>query len=464
MHAPIVLLLGHTNVGKSTLFNTLLRKKSAITYDQPGITRDIRAEHCTIIPGHECILIDSPGFHPFKNQQHLSIHPETLEALKEQIQSADIIVFVTDCLQGLDKHDKYWLRYCEKAEANLVLCINKCDLADPITSCYSFQTSHIVTVSCLQKTTIQTLKSLLASIIVTRKSNRYSQPSSDDSTVNYALQNHNNNNNCLTHNSIMLMGKPNVGKSTLTNQLVGAHISTASQTAGTTRDIVTTSFSWRGKSFTLMDTAGIRRASKLVDPIEKLSVGQVLQALKMGVDVIALLIDANEGITDQDFKLIRLILQARTRICIVVNKWDLLSASEKNHRKKTFQDALSVFPSLPLVYISASKRLSINPLIKVLTKVLATTPIMPSSHLTKLLYKAIETHPPPAIDGRRIKPRFAHSIGNRFKIIITGNQVELLPKSYQRYLVNFFQKHLGLLGIDIIIVLSNKHNPYNKDS
>lgn len=464
MYTPIVLLLGHTNVGKSTLFNTLLRKKSAITFDQPGITRDIRAEHCTITPGHECILIDSPGFHPFKNQQHLSIHPETLEALKEQVQSADIIIFVTDCLQGLDEHDKYWLRYCEKTEANLVLCINKCDLADPIASCYSFQTAHIVTISCLQKTSVQTLKSLLASVIETRKSKTFSLPAKENTTVGQALQPISNGNNGRTHNSIMLMGKPNVGKSTLTNQLVGAHISTASQTAGTTRDIVTSSFSWRGKSFTLMDTAGIRRASKLVEPIEKLSVGQVLQALKVGVDVIALLIDAHEGITDQDFKLIRLILQARTRICIVVNKWDLLNASEKNYKKKTFQDALSVFPSLPLVYISASKRLSINPLVKVLTKVLATTPIMPSSHLTKLLYKAIEAHPPPAIDGRRIKPRFAHSIGNRFKVIITGNQVELLPKSYRRYLANFFQKHLGLLGIDIIIVLSNKQNPYHKNS
>lgn len=479
MHTPAVLLLGYTNVGKSTLFNALLGRKAAIVYDRAGVTRDCRMEQCQLTENSDTILlIDSPGIENLTLSDTPSViinHHEKI--LKASITSADIILYVTDAISGITQEDIQWIRYCQKSNKRIIACINKVDSDRTVLhpSVYTLGAEHTCTLSAKTKEGVAGLKQHLGTLLKEYNKNHTSdlfyednikQHQSDEPQHSLLLQTQELKPLVPTQAppTLMLIGKPNVGKSTLTNQLAGQAVSTATHHSGTTRDIVKAEFTWSKKRFTLLDTAGIRRQVKVHDPVEKLALSQVFQALKSGVDAIAFLIDAQDGFSDQDYKLIRLILESRTRVCIVCNKWDLLSHTSKAELKYNIQHTLQLFPTLPVVYISASKRECINKLMKTLTKILATSSILPTSHLTRILYKAIADHPPPTHDSRRIKPRFAHSVGRDYRIVITGNQVEILPQSYRRYLTNYFQKHLGILGINLELLFKNKSNPYDQVS
>ena len=488
---PIILLLGYTNVGKSSLFNTLLKKKLSITWDQSGVTRDFRAEICTL-EKHSCILVDAPGFTTQLLLQAVSdpIEHATKASLLDHIAASDVILYMVEAALGLSHVDHYWIKQCHSEGKTVLLVVNKVDQSEIHPSCYQMDSNVVQAISVKSRQGLQALREYMANLGASAPpfdtSRYYNRPHvlairktilayATSTQAEVSLGNHADDNPKLTlnahaparllhHNNIMLIGKPNVGKSTLTNQLVGHKVTIASSIAGTTRDIVRTTFQWNQKIFSLLDTAGMRRSTKIFDPLEKASIAQVHNAIKQGVDVIALLIDAQEAMSDQDFKLIQLCWDARVKLCIVVNKWDLLSSHHKAIAKKHYQDKLSVFPTLPIVFISASKRESIQRMMKVISKILATSSSMPTSHLTKTLYQAIEKNPPPTAGGKRIKPRFAHSTQEKFKVIITGNQVESLPLSYKRYLQNHFQKHLGIVGIDLQIILSNKYNPYQKNT
>ncbi|MEC8461401.1 MAG: ribosome biogenesis GTPase Der [Pseudomonadota bacterium] len=436
---PLILILGYTNVGKSSLYNMLLNRNTAVVFDQDSVTRDCNVQSYTTKSGYDAWLVDSPG-----STEHS--HAQSDDILSDYIEQADLILYVIDAQLGLHHIENKWIRLCQQLKKRIWVIANKVDLApDCHPSIYHLGLTNLYLVSVKTKQGRSLLLDELSTFI------------KHHSCGNVVLENEDPS----TH--IMLMGRPNVGKSTLTNLLVGKDVSVTSPRAGTTRDMLTYNFKWKHQLFTIHDTAGIRRQAKITDSIERDSVSQVLSALRSDVSLIIYMIDANnDSISDQDFKLIRMILHSRTMVCLAINKCDQFSREEQKHLVKRIKHEFFAYSFLPVIYISALHGRSTSKLMRSLCKIACQRQSYPTAYLTKCLYAAIEQHQPPYINGKRIKPRFMHATNQPFTYIISGNQVESLPISYQKYLSNYFQLALGVIGIDIYIQYKNKHNPYQQ--
>jgi GTP-binding protein len=440
---PTMALVGRPNVGKSTLFNKLTNKRDALVADVPGLTRDRRYGRAQVGES-ACILIDTGGLYG---------DPGALQdALEHQAQLAvdesDLVLFLVDGRAGLTAVDEEVAERLRRQGKDIVLVVNKMDGANEESAIAEFSALGLeptVYVSAVHGRGIASLTEVLTPYLQAHGE----APSSDlEQETSSATR-------------VAIIGRPNVGKSTLTNRILGEERQLVFDAPGTTRDAIEIPFTKDECEYVLIDTAGVRRKGRVDGIAEKFSVVKTLQAMDLA-HVVILVLDASEGVVDQDLHLLSYAAEAGSGVLVAMNKWDGLSAGERAAVEKTLDRKLAFAPWIPVMHISALHGTGVGHLLTEVDRIHAAGEFdVGTSLLTKLLTGMVSAHPPPAVRGRAIKLRFAHKAGSHPPTIaIHGNQTKSLPASYVRYLENGFRKALGLVGNPVQIDLKTSDNPY----
>jgi GTP-binding protein len=441
---PVFAIVGRPNVGKSTLFNLLTRSRDALVADVPGLTRD-RLYGYAEFDNRSFIVIDTGGI-----EHHATQDIETLMAdqTTTAIKEAQVILWLVDARSGLTPTDEKILDELRQFNKTIICVVNKTDGKDPDLACVDFfrlGLQYIFPISAASGKGINALLETALSHCPVSLEEEHAIAEEEES-----------------HNiKVAIIGRPNVGKSTLVNRLLGEERVIVYDQPGTTRDSIFIPFERQEKPYLLIDTAGVRRRRSVHEVIEKFSIVKTLRAIEIS-NVVIFVIDARQGIADQDLNLLDFVIEAGKALVIVVNKWDGMSEDERAFVKKELDRRLRFINFARIHFISALHGSGVGDLFGFIDEAYeSATRQLPTHELTELLQKAVETHPPPAVIGRRIKLRYAHAGGqNPPTIVVHGNQTEKLPSSYKRYLANFFQKALNLVGTPINVVLKTSHNPY----
>jgi GTP-binding protein len=436
---PVITLVGRPNVGKSTLFNHLIRSREALVADFPGLTRDRqygRVKHSD----RACLVVDTGGIADDAEGIENFARKQAQIALEE----ADIVFFMVDAQEGLSASDKVIADTLRKLNKPVVLVINKVDGIDAHVAAsdfYSLALGEPVQIAASHGRGIPELLARINSLL----------PAADE----VLDENH-------SGISIAIVGRPNVGKSTLVNRLLGEERVIVFDEPGTTRDSIYIPFERNGKLFTLVDTAGMRRRSRVSESIEKFSVIKTLQAIEKS-NVVIYLIDASEGITDQDAHLLGLVLEAGRALIIGLNKWDGLTIEQKETVKRQMEVKLSFLDFAEKHPISALHGSGVGKLFDVVQKLYESAMLdMSTPVLTRILKEATDAHQPPLVNNRRIKLKYAHQGGrNPPIVVIHGVQTDALPNSYKRYLINYYRDKLGLSGTPIRLEFKSPVNPFH---
>ena len=441
---PAVALVGRPNVGKSTLFNQLTGSRDALVADYPGLTRDRRYGFGNF-EGQSFIVIDTGGLGDSTGEL------ESLAAEQAQIamEEADSVVFVVDHREGLTAADQDIADHLRSSNKIVTIAVNKSEgLAPELAEAefYSLGLGSPVGIAALHG---RGIIALMGEVLAPFEVNEKSGESDDDTRTNEKPH-------------LAVIGRPNVGKSTLINRLLGSDRMVTSSQPGTTRDSVLVPCERGGREFVLVDTAGIRRRARVNDSIEKFSIVQSLKAIENS-GVVIFLIDAREGVTEQDLSLIGLIIERGRALTIGVNKWDGIAASHRRQVEAEVDRKLEFAGFARVNYISALHGSGIDSVINaaLITYEAAgrefSTPL-----LNQILERALTVHPPQLVGGRRIRLRYAHQGGRHPPIlVIHGNRTERLPANYRRYLVNTFRKTLRLEGVPLRLELKSGDNPYS---
>lgn len=435
---PVVALIGRENVGKSTLFNYLTATRAALVSDFPGMTRDRQYGEANIAD-HRFIVIDTGGL----TQEKDPIHELTTSQALLAIEEADKIIFVVDGREGLLNQDVIIAEKLRRINKPIFVAINKAEDLDKdiiSTEFYPLGFGNPCAISAVHRRGIDELIGLL----FPEKIETITDEDDDVHGIKVAL-----------------VGKPNAGKSTLTNRLLGESRVIVYDQPGTTRDSIFIPFIHHEQSYTLIDTAGIRRRGKVFEAVEKFSIVKTLQAIS-AANVVLLVIDAHEGLTEQDLRLIGFVLESGRALVIAINKWDGLTEYDKNQVRSAIDRRLKFIPFIRIQFISALHGTGVGHLYKYIDEAYhSATKKLNTTQLSKWLELAVKTHEPPLVRGRRIKLRFAHPGGsNPPTIIIHGNQVNALPDSYKTYLAHFFQERLKLMGTPVRIEFKTSENPF----
>lgn len=434
---PVIALVGRPNVGKSTLFNCLTRSRDALVADQPGLTRDRKYGEGRI-GDRPYLVVDTGGISGEKEGIDEMMAGQVWLAVEE----ADVVLFLVDARDGLipgDDEIASRLRSCKKP---VFLVVNKIDGADVsvvVSEFYSLGLGQPLGITASQGGGVRDLMDHVLSGLP-----EVEPAEEEEKGIKIAI-----------------VGKPNVGKSTLINRILGEERVLAYNMPGTTRDSIYVPFERRGQRYIFIDTAGVRRRGKVQDKLEKFSVIKALQAIEQA-NVVVLVIDAHEGISDQDLHLLGFVVDEGRSLIIAVNKWDGLDGSERERIKYELGRRLQFVDYASLFFISALHGTGVGDLFKPIQKAYeSATRDISTPELTRILEKAVSEHQPPLVRGRRIKLRYAHQGGrNPPTIVIHGNQTSDLPASYQRYLSNYFRKELRLEGTPVRIELKTGINPY----
>lgn len=436
-----IALVGRPNVGKSSLFNLLLGQRAALVDSQAGVTRD-RHPRMLTCEERSGILVDTAGIVAATNEMEASAQDQTTWAISE----ATAIVFLVDGTNGLMPDDYTILLQLQKSQKNFIICLNKTDAITPATSddFYRLPQDKIIKTSAVTKQGIKTLKEKIYTWLEPQE-NTQTTPSHGP--------------------CIAILGRPNAGKSTLVNYLAKTTAVVVSNIAGTTTDSIDIPIKYGGKPYTLIDTAGIRRKSRVKTQFEHACILRSLQAISKA-NVVFFMIDASIDITEQDCKLLNTVIESGRPCQILVNKWDSLSDYDRRQLSARLKVKLKFANFIPLVMISALHGNGLRKAFTMAKPMLTTKPIeLATSACTNILEQALENHQPPVINGRRIKLRYAHLISNHPVIImIHGKQIQALPQSYTRYLAAFYRSALQLNGQHVIIKFKNDHNPYAPSS
>lgn len=437
---PVVALVGRPNVGKSTLFNVLTRSRDALVADLPGVTRDRHYGICRL-GARQFMVVDTGGL--ADSDEGLA----GLTALQVQaaIDEADVVVFVVDARDGLLPGDPMVLGRLRRASKPLLLVVNKVDGLDEHVALAEFARLGVADPLPLAASHGRGVQPLLDAVLPLLPA-EIEEPAeaADEGGVRVAI-----------------VGRPNVGKSTLVNRLLGEDRVIVSDVAGTTRDSIRIALERDGKRYTLIDTAGVRRRARIEDAVEKFSVIKTLQSIE-AANVVVLLLDAKEGVTDQDAGLIGHVLEAQRALVIAVNKWDGLSAYDREQCRTSLSRKLDFVAWAPQVTISALHGSGIGELMKAVNRShAAASRTFTSSELTRALEAAYEGYQPPLVRGHAPKLKYAHPGGtNPPTIVIHGSRTRHLADAYRRYLENFFRKRYRLVGTPIRIEFRDGENPY----
>lgn len=454
-----IAILGRPNVGKSTLFNRLTRSRQAIVADEPGVTRDrLYGEgKLGLEPGAEpYIVIDTGGIGAEDNafdrlgKASESIIQQTEQQARQAAEEADCLLFIVDAHAGLMPDDEAMAHYLRCLKKPVYLVVNKIDGLPSDTACTDFYSIGLGEPHPISASHGHGITALITTILENTKD------STPDSFSLASLPEE-------MHAGIRvgIIGRPNVGKSTLVNRILNEERVLVADMPGTTRDSIFIPFEKQGQQYTLIDTAGVRRRGRITDAVEKFSVVKTLQAIEKS-QVCVFLIDSIEGVTDQDLHLIRFIIDAGKALVIGINKWDELDGVAKNKIRENIKWRLDFAYFASIHFLSALRGTGVNALFKSIRQAYeSATKTLSTPILTRILEAAVEAHETPMINGRRIKLRYAHPGGqNPPLIVIHGNQTTKLSDSYRRYLINAFREALKLSGTPIRLELRNSENPH----
>ncbi|MFH1334162.1 MAG: ribosome biogenesis GTPase Der [Pseudomonadota bacterium] len=433
---PVIAIVGQPNVGKSTLFNRLTRSRNALVANEPGLTRD-RQYGRTEFEGRAYLVVDTGGIGAEGSDVDRLVTHQAQIAIDE----ADAILFVLDARAGVNSVDQKIADQLRRINKPTYIVLNKTDGLNVDIAAADFYQFGFETLYPISATHGDGVRSLLQSVLP-------QFPQDEAPLVDEGIK-------------VAIVGKPNVGKSTLINRILGEERVMVCDLPGTTRDSIFIAFERRGKKFTLIDTAGIRRRTKVQDVIEKFSVIKALQSIEV-CHVVLFIIDAREGIVDQDLRLLGHVLKSGKALVLAINKWDGMHLDDKKRVKSELDRRLTFLDYAKIHFISALHGTGVGNLFASVERAYrSATQELSTPELTKLLEQAVEAHQPPLVSGRRIKLRYAHAGGhNPQRIVIHGKQVKSLPGSYVRYLEGFYRKALKIVGAPIRIELRADANPY----
>jgi GTP-binding protein len=435
---PTLVLVGRPNVGKSTLFNRLTRTRDAIVADIPGLTRD-RHYGQGRVGDKPYLVMDTGGFEPVIKEGILhAMAKQTLQAIDE----ADKVLFIVDGRQGVTAHDKIIAEQLRKTGQNILLIVNKTEgMATAVVTAefHELGLGEPCAVSAIHGDNIHELADLALVDF-------------PDAAVETPIS---------KHPKIAIVGRPNVGKSTLINTLLGEERVIAFDQPGTTRDSIYIDFAFKQKQYTLIDTAGLRRRGQVFETIEKFSVIKTLQAIE-DANVVVLVLDASQEISDQDAHIAGFIMEAGRALVIAVNKWDNLDDYHRDTVKRELNRKLTFLSFAQLHYISALNGAGVNNLLPSIdTAYAAAMADLSTPKLTRALIAAVEKHPPPRGGMSRPKMRYAHQGGsNPPLIIVHGSMLNHVSETYRRYLENTFREAFKLTGTPLRVDFKIGHNPY----
>ena len=435
---PVIALVGRPNVGKSTLFNYLTRSREALVADYPGLTRD--RQYGRIKRGErDCLLVDTGGI----SDDGEGIDAFSRKQVEIALQEADVVFFLVDARDGLNASDVMIAESLRKLDKPVVLVVNKIDgiNSDTVTNdFYSLALGEPIGIAATHGRNVHDLLERIDELLPEQEDDF------EDQEPGIA---------------IAIVGRPNVGKSTLVNRLLGEERVVVFDEAGTTRDSIYIPFERNGKKFTLIDTAGVRRRAKVSLVVEKFSIIKTLQAIEKA-HVVIYLIDAQEGVTDQDAHILGLVLEAGRALIIGLNKWDGLDAEHRGFVKKQIDIKLPFLSFAEKHPISALHGSGVGKLFDVVNSLYDSAMLdMSTPMLTRILNDAIAAHQPPLVGGRRIKLKYAHQGGrNPPVVVIHGVQTDSLPGAYKGYLMNYFREQLKLKGTPVRLVFKSPENPF----
>lgn len=437
---PIVAIVGRPNVGKSTLFNRLTRTRDALVADTPGLTRD-RQVGVAARDDRPFLVVDTGGLGadaPARGSLEASVEAQALRAVRE----ADVLVLVVDAREGLTAADELVASRLRSAGKPVLLAVNKSEGLEPSLAGAEFHALGVGEPQPVSARRGSGVSRLVQAIHALHP--RPAEPAAPEAGVRVALA-----------------GRPNVGKSTLINRLLGEERVLTHEAPGTTRDSIPIPFERDGQRYTLVDTAGLRRRARVSETVEKFSAIRSFQSVHQA-DVVVFLLDAREGVTDQDASIVGLALDAGRPFVIAVNKWDGLDPDERRRVRAGLERKLAFAHFAPVRFISALHGSGLGELWTALDRVwTAASRDLPTPELTRILREAVAQHPPPTAHGRAVKLRYAHQGGrNPPLIVVHGNRVEAVPAAYRRYLAGRFRDALGLEGTPLRIELRRGRNPY----
>jgi len=442
---PVIALVGRPNVGKSTLFNRLTRSRDALVADQPGLTRD-RKYGVGEIGKHPYVVVDTGGISGDKDGVDQLMEQQVAAAIAE----ADHLVFLLDGKDGLTGGDQAIAEQLRRTGKPITVAINKSENLDKNTAGAEFYALGLGEPFAIAAVHGRGVKHLINSVLETLDLDLQEQEDNEDAvdTRDKGVQ-------------IAVVGRPNVGKSTLVNRLLGEERVVAFDRPGTTRDAIAIPFEHKDRKYTLIDTAGVRRRARISEAIEKFSVIKSLQAMEQA-NVVLLVLDAHQGISEQDAGLAGHVLESGRALVVAINKWDGLEKDEREHIKSEMMRRLPFLGFADWKFISARHGTGVGHLMEAVDAAYKAAMIdMRTPELTGVLEEAVTEHQPPLVQGRRIKLRYAHQGGkNPPIIVIHGNQTEKVPASYQRYLVNRYREAFELHGTPLRIEFRTGENPY----
>ena len=440
---PVFALVGRPNVGKSTLFNCLTRSKEALVADLPGLTRD-RQYGIGKIGDHPYLVIDTGGLTGETGDLDQLIARQVWYAVEE----ADAVLFLVDGRAGLTSADEEATLKLRRSGKPVYLVVNKTEYKEPGLACAEFFNLGMGQPYAISATHRRGIVNLMTAVL-----REFSTTEAPEAPIEPVMGN---------AIRLAVVGRPNVGKSTLVNRLLGEERVLAYDKPGTTRDSIAIPFSKDGKDFLLIDTAGIRRRSRINDKIEKFSVIKTLQAIEQA-HVTIMMIDARQGVSEQDATLLGYILDSGRALVVAINKWDRLEQTIRDNIRQELGRRLVFLNFADFHFISALHGSGIGALLhSVANAYEAATRNLSTSELTRILQDAVASHQPPLIRGQSIKLRYAHQGGrNPPLIVIHGNRVDQVPESYRRYLMNAFRKALKLRGTPLCIEFKTSDNPFH---
>lgn len=439
---PVIAIVGRPNVGKSTLFNALTRSRDALVADEPGVTRD-RQFGIARAAGRAFVVVDTGGLESHDAQGIARLVSEqSLLAVEE----SDVVVLVTDARAGLAPQDLEIVERLRASGKPLLVAANKCDGLDEAGAIAEFHSLGAHGVHAIAAAHRRGVRPLIeAALDHAPPPDEAAAPGEDgDGAIR-----------------VCVLGRPNVGKSTLVNRLVGEERVIAHDMPGTTRDSVDVPFRHAERDYVLVDTAGVRRRSRVHDRIELFSVVKTLQALA-GSDVAVVMIDAREGFTEQDAHLVGYVIDAGRALCVAVNKWDAVHGEDRDQVRAGLERGLTFVDYARTHNISALRGRGIEPLLECVEAAWAAGGRkLPTPELTRVLHEAVERNPPPIVRGRRIKLRYAHQGGSRPPVVIVhGNQTADVPAAYRRYLTGVFRRAFSLQGTPVVVEFKTGNNPF----
>jgi len=434
---PVIALIGRPNVGKSTLFNAMTQTRDALVADLPGLTRDRQYGFCrrTEVP---CIVVDTGGLLENAN----AIESLMVAQTERAIEQADRLVMLTDGRAGVTPQDHFVAQLARRSGKPVVLAVNKTEGFDPDVAVADFHQlglgEPVGIAAAHDQGVISLLETTLAGLT----------PDPQDGPE-------------MTGIKVAIIGRPNVGKSTLINRLLGENRMVAFDEPGTTRDAVLVPFERDGERYTLIDTAGVRRHARIEGAIEKFSVIKAMQAIE-SAHVVVMVMDAHDTVAEQDASLLGKVMEQGRALILAVNKWDNIPMEQRDLIRAQLVQRLQFADFAPVHFISARHGSGVGELFASVRQVYdAAMREMSTPELTRVLEAAIESHQPPLVSGRRIKLRYAHQGGrNPPVVVIHGNQTDHVPDAYRRYLVNVFRKAFDLMGTPVRVLFRGEQNPF----